>query len=167
MTNPFRVNEIQVSYKRHAGYKDMVTVQKSEAAYNVLHSLWDQNRIELVEDFKVLLLTRASKMLGVFDVSSGGTAGVVVDTKLIFVAALKTNAASIILAHNHPSGNLKPSRQDIQFTAKLKSAGELLDIPVNDHIIVTNEGYYSFGEGLAFEKVQYGDRVCFEALMPF
>jgi DNA repair protein RadC len=115
----------------------------------------------------VLLLTRASKVLGVFDVSSGGTAGVVIDTKLIFVAALKTNAASIILAHNHPSGNLTPSRQDEQFTAKLKSAGQLLDIPVQDHIIVTNEGYYSFCEGMAFEKIQRGDRVCFEALMPF
>nr|WP_294943699.1 JAB domain-containing protein [uncultured Mucilaginibacter sp.] len=167
MTIPYCLNEIQVSYKSPAPFKQMVTVRRSEEAYNLLHSLWDQNRIELVEDFKVLMLNRASKVLGVYHLCSGGTAGVIVDTKLIFVAALKTNAAKIILAHNHPSGNLTPSKQDIQFTAKLKSAGEILDIVEDDHIIVTNNGYYSFSDGLAYEKIIRGDRVYLEAMQPF
>ncbi|WP_238381693.1 JAB domain-containing protein [Mucilaginibacter pedocola] len=145
----------------------MVSISTSETAYKLLHSVWDQNRIELVEDFKVLLLNRACKVLGVFNVGSGSTTACVVDTKLIFVAALKTNAASIILAHNHPSGNLKPSRQDTHLTSKMQAAGEILDIAVSDHIIVTNDGYYSFGEGMAYEKVKYGDRIYFEAQVPF
>lgn len=167
MSQTYRLNEIQLSYKRQQLFKEMVSVENSESAYNVLHGLWDQNRIELVEDFKVLVLNSALRILGVYDVSSGGTNGVAVDTKMIFVAALKANATGIILAHNHPSGNLMPSKQDIQFTARLKSAGDLLDIKVQDHIIVTNDGYYSFGDGLAYEKVTACNNVSFEALPPF
>ena len=75
--------------------------------------------------------------------------GTVADPKLIFAAALKACASSIILAHNHPSGNLKPSQSDIDLTRKLKDGGKLLEIQMLDHIIVTTEGYYSFAdEGL-------------------
>ena len=94
-------------------------------------------------------MNRANKVLGVYKVSSGGVTGTVADPKQIFTAALKANACAIVLSHNHPSGNLKPSRQDEQLTSKIKEAGSFLDIKVLDHIIVTSEAYYSFAdEGL-------------------
>ena len=82
-------------------------------------------------------------------ISVGGTVGTIADPKVIFVSARKCNAASVILVHNHPSGNLKPSQAGIELTKKLRSAGQLLDLPVIEHIILTKEGYLSFAdEGL-------------------
>jgi DNA repair protein RadC len=79
----------------------------------------------------------------------GGTSGTVVDPKQLFKSVLSENGVQIILAHNHPSGNLNPSSSDISLTKKLKEAGKLLDIPVLDHLIITNEGFFSFAdEGL-------------------
>ncbi|WP_317168263.1 JAB domain-containing protein [Pontibacter pamirensis] len=102
-----------------------------------------------MEQFKVMLLNRANKVLGIYETSTGGVAGTVADPKLIFVAALKACASSIVLCHNHPSGNLKPSAADLQLTKKIKQGGELLDIAVLDHIILTSESYYSLAdEGL-------------------
>lgn len=85
-----------------------------------------------------------------YELSTGGVSGTVADPKLVFVAALKVNASNIILCHNHPSGNLKPSKADEQLTLKLKEAGKNLNLPVIDHIIITaDSGYYSFAdEGL-------------------
>jgi DNA repair protein RadC len=92
------------------------------------------------------MLNRSARVLGIYEASSGGTVGTVVDAKLIFIAALKANASSIILAHNHPSGTLKPSNPDIAITKKLYAAGQVLDINVMDHIILTKENYYSFAD---------------------
>ena len=89
------------------------------------------------------------KALGIFEVSTGGVTGTVADPKIISVAALKANACNIIISHNHPSGNLQPSKADIEITEKIKMAGQLLEIKLFDHIIVSSEGYYSFAdEGL-------------------
>ena len=79
-------------------------------------------------------------------ISVGGTAGTIADPKVIFVSALKCNATSIILVHNHPSGNLKPSNADTELTKKLKNAGQFLDLPVIEHIILTKGGYLSFAD---------------------
>ena len=96
-----------------------------------------------------MLLNRANKVIGIYEVSSGGMSGTVADPKLIFSAALKSCATSMVLSHNHPSGNLKPSNADLRLTSKIKAGGELLDIDVLDHIILTSEGYFSFAdEGL-------------------
>jgi len=84
--------------------------------------------------------------------SSGGISGTMVDARLVFVAALKANASSIILAHNHPSGNLKPSEQDERITAKIEQGGALLDITVLDHLIVSSAGYYSFADECKFDR---------------
>jgi DNA repair protein RadC len=94
----------------------------------------------------VILLNRANKVLGICEVSTGGVAGTVADPKVIFAAALKALASSIILSHNHPSGNLAPSQADIELTHKLKAAGRFLELPILDHIIMTSEGYYSFAD---------------------
>lgn len=101
------------------------------------------------EEFWILLLNRANKITSKHLISKGGQAGTVADPKIIFNTALENHAAYVILAHNHPSGNLKPSQADIDLTRKLKSAGAFLDIPVLDHLIITDEGFFSFAdEGL-------------------
>jgi DNA repair protein RadC len=101
------------------------------------------------EEFVVLMLNRANEVIGKYDLSKGGIAGTVVDPKLIFKAALEHLACGIILCHNHPSGNPKPSPEDLKLTKKLKDAGTLMEIDVLDHIIVAGDGYFSFAdEGL-------------------
>ena len=105
--------------------------------------------LELQEEFKIMLLNRYNKVIGIFTASSGGIAGTVADPKLIFACALKGAASGIILAHNHPSGSLQASQADIDLTKKLRDGGKLLDIQILDHIIITSESYYSFAdEGL-------------------
>jgi DNA repair protein RadC len=101
------------------------------------------------EEFWVLLLNRANFIMSKQFISKGGQAGTVVDPKIIFKVALEHNAASLIVAHNHPSGNLKPSEADITLTKKLKQAGLMLDLPVYDHLIITDNGFLSMAdEGL-------------------
>lgn len=96
-----------------------------------------------------MLLNRANKVIGILKLSTGGTSATIAEPKLVFASSILSNASSIILAHNHPSGNLTPSQADIDLTKKLKEAGKFLEIPVLDHLIVTSEGYYSFAdEGL-------------------
>ena len=101
------------------------------------------------EEFWIIVLNRASKVLDRVRVSQGGTAGTVVDAKVVFTRALSLKASSIILCHNHPSGSLYPSQPDKNLTQKLVQAGTMIDIMVLDHLIVTEQGYYSFAdEGL-------------------
>jgi DNA repair protein RadC len=107
---------------------------------------WEEGKLELLEQFKIVLLDRSHRVLGIFQASSGGICGTVVDPKLIFTTALKTRSCSLILSHNHPSGNLKPSEADLKLTRKIKQAGEILEINVLDHLINTSEGYYSFAD---------------------
>lgn len=140
----YEVAEIQLVYKSDVKPSLRPKINGAQDAYNVLLENWDDSKIEFVEQFKVLLLNRANKALGVFEVSSGSSTGTVADPKLIFAAAIKANACGIILAHNHPSGNLQPSQADIDLTKKVKDGGRLLEIQILDHLIVTTEGYYSF-----------------------
>ena len=98
------------------------------------------------EEFWILFLNRANHVIGKNQVSSGGMTGTVVDPKMIFKAALDAKAVSIILCHNHPSGNVKPSQQDTDLTKKILAAGKLLEISVLDHVIVSQGAYYSFAD---------------------
>lgn len=145
-TRKYQVAEIQLTYKSNVKPSLRPKISGSMDAYNVLLDSWDDNKLELIEQFKVLLMNRANKVLGIFEVSTGGIAGTVADPKLIFVAAIKGAACGIILAHCHPSGNLTPSQADIDLTRKIKEAGKLLEIQVLDHIILTSEKYYSFAD---------------------
>jgi len=140
--------EIEIFYRNKVRLSDMEKVAGSRDVYDVLQRIWSP-RIDHVEEFMILCLNRANRVLGWAKVSQGGLSGTVADPKLIFQVALKSNACSLIIAHNHPSGNLQPSEADIHLTRKLKEAGLLLDLPVLDHLIVSSEGYYSFAdEGL-------------------
>lgn len=141
--------EIEVVYKPKVKPSQRYTITSSESAYELLLKSWDEGQLELMEQAKVIFLNCAQKVLGIYKLSSGGLTATVVDVRAVFAAALKANARNIILAHNHPSGNTKPSKSDIQLTKKIAAAGDIMDIPLLDHIIVTGEGYYSFSdEGL-------------------
>ncbi len=145
----FEVAEIQLTYKSKVKASLRPKISSSLDAYEVLRKYWDDNKIEFIEQFKVLLLNRANKVIGMYEVSTGTTVGTIADPRSVFVAAIKANACGIIVTHNHPSGNLNPSQADITLTKDLKAAGKFLHIPVLDHIIVTSEAYYSFAdEGL-------------------
>jgi len=140
------VSEIELVYKNKVKASARPQIKSSKDSYHLLLRTWDVNKIEFVEQFKVILMNKAHRVLGIYELSTGGVTGTVADPKLIFMAALKANACCIILSHNHPSGNLKPSRADEDLTEKIKNAGRLLDINIIDHIIITNEGYFSFGD---------------------
>ena len=108
-------------------------VTTSREVYQLLLREWDLDKIELLEEFKVLLLNQSNRVLGLLHVSSGGITGTVADPRLIFSAALKAAACSLILSHSHPSGNLKPSKSDEDLTRKMRESGKFLDIPLLDH----------------------------------
>ncbi len=121
-------------------------ITSSRDAYDLLRPELTDN---YYETFYVILLDRANRVIRKLNISSGGVAGTVVDPKKIFKLALDHNASSLILAHNHPSNNMKPSENDVKLTEKLQKAGTALDIPVLDHIIAGNDNYFSFAdEGL-------------------
>jgi DNA repair protein RadC len=98
------------------------------------------------EEFWLLILNRANAIVKKELISRGGVAGTVVDTKIIFKSAVEHYASSIIICHNHPSGNLKPSDADIKITKNIKEAGKIMEIPLIDHLIITENGYYSFAD---------------------
>ena len=139
---PKEVAEIKVSYSTTSTPKIKIT--SVNKAFEVLLSLWDLDTIELQEEFKILLLNRANEVLGIYPLSKGGITGTVVDSRLIFAVALKCNATGILLCHNHPSGNLKPSDADITLTRSIKKCADFLDITLIDHLIITKNGFYSF-----------------------
>lgn len=144
----YNLAEITVSYKPLLELSKQPKIETSIDVYEILKSCWGEH-LAYCEEFKIVLLNRANKVLGISNISVGGMAGTIADPKKIFQCALKAHAASIILAHNHPSGNTKPSHADIEITKKLKQAGIFLDLPVLDHIIMTDEGFLSFAdEGL-------------------
>jgi DNA repair protein RadC len=144
-----KVAEVELVYKTEVKASERPQIKTSHDCFNILKEIWDDNKIDMLEQFKVLLLNRANKVIGVYQASSGGITGTIADSRLILAAAIKALAVSIVLSHNHPSGNLKPSAADEELTYKIKSACKYHDIKVLDHIIVSSEGYYSFAdEGL-------------------
>ncbi len=98
------------------------------------------------EEFWIVLLNKANQVIKKMQISRGGISGTLADVRLIMKNAIEQLASSLILVHNHPSGNKKPSPQDIQLTQKIKQAGQLMEIPVLDHLIFTDNGFYSFAE---------------------
>ncbi len=144
-----RVAEVELVYKTKVKASERPKVTSSKDIYNILRQVWDENKIDMLEEFKVIFLNRANRVIGVYDASSGGITGTVADPRLILAAAIKSLAVSVVLAHNHPSGNLTPSKADEDLTRKISEAAKYHDIWVIDHIIITSEGYYSFAdEGL-------------------
>lgn len=140
--NTETLSEIHVSYK--PGLSSSKTINNSKEAFEILKSLFPADTMSLQEQFVVLYLNRANKVIGSYQLSKGGLTGTVADVRLILSVALKTLATGLIIAHNHPSGNLTPSEADIHLTKKVKKAAMYMDIEVLDHMILSCEGYYSF-----------------------
>lgn len=140
-----QVSEVTISYCPKVKASDRPRIISSRDAESILRAAWSED-MELLEEFVVLFLNKANKVTGLFRVSRGGTSGTVVDAKIVFSAAIKALASGLILAHNHPSGNLKPSSADTDLTKRFKEIGKLLEIEVLDHLILTAEGYFSFAD---------------------
>lgn len=129
--------------RKETAEPEVVKITTSTDAFEILLPVFaDLNH----EEFWILILNQANYVIGTQLISKGGMAGTVADPKIIFKTALEHNAAYVILAHNHPSGNLKPSQQDTSITKKLVEAGKMLDLYVLDHLIVTNKLFYSFAD---------------------
>jgi len=137
------VNEIQVLYKPRLDLTPLTKIVSSTEIVTFLNTIWTDD-IEYRERFYAVYLNRQNKILGYYLISIGGCSGTVVDTKMIFQPAINFHASSVILAHNHPSGNRNPSVQDIRLTKRIVEAGKLLEIPILDHVILTVDSYYSF-----------------------
>lgn len=138
-------SEITINYKPLAKPLESYKILCSKDIYRILRTHWS-DKINYKEEFYILLLNRANIIIGISKISEGGQSGTAVDPKMIFQSALKANAASIILAHNHPSGNLRASNADISITRKLVQAGTFLELPILDHIILTDNDYFSFAD---------------------
>ena len=118
-------------------------IQSSQNAYDLIKGdLMDINH----EEFWMILLKRNNEVLKKEMISSGGVSGTFVDSKILFKRALEETASSVILAHNHPSGNLQPSKEDIALTRKIREAGETLDIRILDHLIIGDHSFFSFND---------------------
>lgn len=141
----FNFSEITINWKPLVGLTNNPKITSSADADRIFKTYWSE-KISYKEEFYILLLNQENRVLGISKISEGGLAGTVVDAKMIFQAALKANAAAIILAHNHPSGNLRPSDADKNITDKIAAAGKFLDIKVLDHVILTYESFYSFSD---------------------
>lgn len=146
MEEKLKVCEVKLTYKSKIKASEREHVQSSEKAYKLLLSVFDTETIQYRESLKMLLLNSASKVLGICSISEGGISETSADLHLIMQAAILGNASGIILAHNHPSGNLKPSLADDQLTQRVKEVSKLLDIHLHDHLIITDESYYSYAD---------------------
>jgi len=138
------IAEIEIRYSTKVRPSDRAKIEGSKDAADILQQIFPG--IEHREYFYVLLLNRGNQVLGYYEVSKGGISGTVVDVRLILQAAIKTSTSSIILAHNHPSGNLQVSDADKTVTTKIKNACTLLDIQVLDHIILGIGNYFSMAD---------------------
>ena len=139
-----KISEINVSYiNEHSG---KIKASSSRDAYAIALDNWNKDTIELQEEVKVILLNRANGLVGIYSLSKGGISASVVDIKLVLSVALKAVASNMIIVHNHPSGNLKPSEVDISLTNRLKKAAQTVEINLLDHLIISKEGYYSLAD---------------------
>lgn len=138
--------ELRIKVERKDGDGQVYKVRSSNDAANFFRTIFNQDTILWTEESAMICLNRANEVIGYFKVSSGGTASTIMDAKVIFVQALQAGAHSIILAHNHPSGNAMPSDDDIKVTKSLVKGAQLLDMRVLDHIILTDKSHTSMAD---------------------
>lgn len=142
------ISNLQLKAKKNVSIFERTKISNSSDAFAIIRKFYFDD-IEIYESFFILCLNRANETIAYAKISQGGLAGTVVDVKIIAKYAIDCLATSVILAHNHPSGNLKPSTADINITKKIKASLEILDILVFDHIIITSNNHFSFAdEGL-------------------
>lgn len=141
----FQVAEIEVSYiPSRVG--DAIRVSSSHECFEVFMDFWNLKTIQYRETFCAMYLNRAKRVIGIHEHSVGGSSSTVVDVKQLLGVALVANASCIIIAHNHPSGILKPSQADIDLTMKVKEACQFMELTLLDHLIINDHTYYSFAD---------------------
>jgi DNA repair protein RadC len=138
------VNEIKLSYSRKGNSER--SISSSADAADVFRAHFDAEEMDYRESFFALYLDQANKVLGIKKISECGISSTLVDVRIIMQAALLCNAAGMIVSHNHPSGNLKPSSADIKMTAEIKEAAKILKLSLLDHVILTSESHFSFAD---------------------
>jgi DNA repair protein RadC len=135
---------LELGTRRNSSYgQEKILISNSESAYELLYPIIGELDHE---EFWIIILNRAHRVLNTEKISQGGLTGTVIDTRMILKHALDKRATSIIISHNHPSGNKTPSEADIQITKKIRSAAEIMDIMVLDHVIVAGKTYFSFAD---------------------
>lgn len=139
------VSELKISYTPKVKPSDREKIGNSQDSYKILTPLF-ADWLEYKEVVWVLYLNQAHKVVGAMKLSEGGIAGTVVDQRILFEGALLCHASKIILSHNHPSGQLQPSQADKEITNKIKEACTIMDFVLLDHLIMSNEGYFSFAD---------------------
>ena len=140
------VSEIEISYTpKYLGFSKP-KIKCSQDIYDILKELFDVNALTIKEECIALFLNRSNRIIGSYKVSSGGITSTVVDIRIVLGIALKSLSCGVILAHTHPSGNLQPSKADIDLTHNFREAARLMDIRLLDHLIISTEGYYSFAD---------------------
>jgi DNA repair protein RadC len=139
------VSELKIAYIPKVKAKDRKKITNSSNLYEAFKPFYDEY-INYKELFFVAYLNKANKLLGIMKISEGGLCATLVDIRIIIQGLVLCNATQIILSHNHPTGNLQPSQADIDITNKIKSGFKFMDIIVLDHIIITEDGYYSFAD---------------------
>lgn len=141
-----QVSEIKISYTNIELIK-APKIKNSLMAKDIIFKSWNKDEIELFETFKVLYLNNSNSVKGILEHSKGGITGTLVDVRIIMATALKSLSTALILAHNHPSGILIPSKPDINLTKKIQMAADYFDIKIQDHIIISpNSEFYSFAD---------------------
>jgi DNA repair protein RadC len=138
-TKMYKAAEVKLTYVTKERTSHRIPIKTAEDAACLFFMVWDITTIEHIEEVKMILLNRANQVLGVVHLSKGGVTGSVIDNRVVLQYAIKANASSVILAHNHPSGNLGASDADIRITSNLKEALKLVDIQLLDHIIINKD----------------------------
>ena len=139
--------EISIKYKKEVHPTKRFQVKSAEDIAVFARALFNADTINWTEEVILICLNQSSSIMGYYKVSSGGISSAIVDPKVVFTFALNCCATKVILAHNHPSSNIKPSQADDRMTQQIKQGGEILGIDLLDHVIVTDDnGYYSYLE---------------------
>jgi len=141
---PEFISEVQISYSSIIKARDRMKITGSNESYCAFKLFWPA--YDHIEYMYMLMLNRQNQVLGYHQISKGGMTGTIIDIRVVFQVALKACATSILVAHNHPSGNLEVSSADRKITQNLKEAGLILEIPLLDHLILSSEGYYSMAD---------------------
>jgi len=139
----YKAAEVKLTYETRVKASERYRIKNADDAAELFFKVWDRSTIEHVEEVKMILMNRANQVLGVVHLSKGGLSGSIIDTRVILQYAIKANAATVILAHNHPNGNLGASDADRRITRNVKEALKLVDIELLDHLILTYEETYA------------------------
>lgn len=142
MLNESNVPVVKMYYASNRSNKPKIT--NSSQMYELIKSTWEYGTIEYRETVKAALLNSNAECIGVITISEGGLTSFLVDIRIVMQAILLSNASGVILIHNHPSGNLNPSANDNVLTKDLKEACKLMNVRLLDHLIITNESYFSY-----------------------